>query len=85
MQTQATTAEEEKPMTQPAPTVPMEQLDYRESNGIAVSLLWQRRSNHLSVVVEDRMRGESFTLAARPDNAREIFQHPYAYARPLAA
>ena len=72
-------------MTQLAPTRTVEELDYRESNGIAVSLLWRRHSNRLSVVVEDSQLGESFTLGARPDNARDVFQHPYAYAQPLAA
>ena len=72
-------------MTQLAPTGTMEELDYRESNGIAVSLLWQRHSNRLSVVVEDSHLGESFTLAARPDNAHDVFHHPYAYAQPLLA
>ena len=72
-------------MTQLAPTGNLEELDYRENNGIAVSLLWQRHSNRLTVVVEDSQLGESFTLPARPDNARDVFQHPYAYAQPLAA
>ena len=72
-------------MTQLALTGNLEELDYRESNGIAVSLLWQRHSNRLTVVVEDSQLGESFTLPARPDNAHDVFQHPYAYAQPLAA
>ena len=71
-------------MTQLALTPNLE-LDYRESNGIAVSLLWQRHSGRLSVVVEDSKLDESFTLAARPDNAHDVFKHPYAYAQPLAA
>ena len=72
-------------MTKLAPTGNLEELDYRESNGIAVSLLWQRQSNRLSVVVEDTKLGESFSIAARPDNARDVFHHPYAYAQPLLA
>ena len=72
-------------MTQLARTETMEELDHRESNGIAVSLLWHRRSNRLSVVVADSQLGESFTLAARSDNARDVFLHPYAYAQLLAA
>ena len=72
-------------MTQLARTETMEELDHRESNGIAVSLLWHRRSNRLSVLVEDDKLGESFTLPARPDNARDVFTHPYAYAQPVAA
>ena len=63
----------------------IEELDRRETNGIAVSLLWQRRGNRLSVVVEDSRLGKSFSLAARPENAHDIFHHPYAYAPPLAA
>ena len=72
-------------MTPLARTETMEELDHRESNGIAVSLLWHRRSNQLSVLVEDDKLGESFTLPARPDNARDVFTHPYAYAQPVAA
>ena len=69
----------------PASHETMEELDYRKSNGIAVSLLWHRRSNRLSVLVEDDKLGESFTLPARPDNARDVFTHPFAYAQPLLA
>jgi hypothetical protein len=76
---------EETPMTQLASSETMEELDHRESNGIAVSLLWHRQSNRLSVVVEDDKLGESFTLPARPDNARDVFHHPYAYAQPQLA
>ena len=63
----------------------LEELDFRENDGIAVSLLWHRQSNRLSVVVEDSQLGESFTLPARPDNARDVFTHPYAYAQQLLA
>ena len=72
-------------MAQLAPTRIVEELDYRENDGIAVSLLWNRTSNRLSVVVEDNQLGESFTLEARSDNARDVFTHPYAYAQPLLA
>jgi hypothetical protein len=80
-----TEAEEETPVIQLVPTETMEELDYRENDGIAVSLLWHRASNRLSVRVEDGSLGESFTLPARPDNARDVFIHPYAYAQPLLA
>jgi hypothetical protein len=72
-------------MTQLAATETITELAYRESNGITISLQWSPRSNRLSVVVEDSQRGESFTLPARPDNALEVFHHPYAYAQPLLA
>jgi len=72
-------------MSQLAATETIAELAYRESNGITISLQWSRRSNRLRVVVEDSQRGESFTLPARPDNALEVFHHPYAYAQPLLA
>ena len=72
-------------MTPPTDIQTMEELDYREHDGIAVSLLWHRQSNRLSVVVEDSQLGESFTLPARPENAHDVFTHPYAYAQPLLA
>jgi hypothetical protein len=78
-----TTTAKEKPMTTHHQGA--EELDYRESDGVAVSLLWQRQSNQLTVAVVDARLGESFTLSARPDNARDVFNHPYAYAQPLAA
>jgi hypothetical protein len=80
MQASRSTPEEETAMTQLAPTGNLEELDYRESNGIAVLLLWERHQNRLSVVVEDTELGETFTIAARPDNALDVFQHPFAYA-----
>jgi hypothetical protein len=75
-----TIPEEATPMTTLSHIQAMEELDHRESNGISVSLLWHRLSNRLSVVVEDSRLSESFTLTARPDNARDVFTHPYAYA-----
>jgi hypothetical protein len=77
--------EEETQMTTLNHIQAMEELDRRESNGIAVSLLWHRRSNRLSVVVEDSRLSESFTVPARPDNALDVFTHPYAYAQPQLA
>jgi hypothetical protein len=79
------TQEEETETTQPIPTGTVEALDYRASSGIAVSLLWHRPSNRLSVVVEDSEEGESFSIPARADNARDVFHQPYAYAQPLLA
>ena len=66
-------------------TTGLVELDFRENDGIAVSLRWHRRSNRLSVLVADSQSGESFTLSARSDNARDVFTHPYAYAPLLAA
>jgi|KBSMisStandDraft_5_1062788.scaffolds.fasta_scaffold509114_2 hypothetical protein len=61
------------------------ELDYRENDGIEVSLLWSRATDKLTVLVCDTRTDESFELAADPTRARDIFNHPYAYAARLAA
>jgi hypothetical protein len=61
------------------------ELDYRENDGIEVSLLWSRATDQLTVLVCDARTDESFELAADPAQAREIFNHPYAYAARLTA
>jgi hypothetical protein len=57
-----------------------EELDYRESDGIEVSLLWSRSDNRLSVLVLDRKTQELFELPVRGDEAIDVFRHPFAYA-----
>lgn len=56
------------------------ELDCRASNGIDVSLLWSRRANRLTVAVHDTATGEVLHVPAQPDNALDVFKHPYAYA-----
>jgi hypothetical protein len=58
-----------------------EELDYRENDGIEVSLLWNRSDNSLTVYVCDNRTNDSFELRVEPRHAREIFLHPYAYTR----
>jgi hypothetical protein len=67
-------------------TATIEELDHRENDGIAVSLLWNRRTNTLAVRVLDSAADEEFELACAPDEALEVFHHPYAYAatRPIS-
>jgi hypothetical protein len=60
------------------------ELDYRESNGIQVSLLWNRADNSVSVAVHDIRSAETFEIAVQADLALDAFHHPFAYA-PLAA
>jgi hypothetical protein len=57
------------------------ELDYRENDGIEVSLLWSRIDNSLSVRVVDRKTDEKFRLAVRADEAIDVFRHPFAYAQ----
>jgi hypothetical protein len=63
-----------------ATTTYIEELASRESAGIQVSLFWSREGNTLSVVVRDNRTGEEFSLAAEPDEAMDVFRHPFAYA-----
>jgi hypothetical protein len=58
----------------------MKELAYRANDRIEVSLLWRPAVGRLSVVVDDLKADESFALEARPDNALDVFYHPYAYA-----
>jgi len=59
--------------------IPLE-LDRRENDGIAVSLLWRQAGNVVSVAVTDERTGADFELVVPPDRARDAFHHPYAYA-----
>jgi hypothetical protein len=56
------------------------ELAQRESDGIAVTLLWHTLTNALTVAVRDRRTGEAFDLAAEKWNALDVFHHPFAYA-----
>ena len=54
------------------------ELAYRESDGIAVSLRWNRETGDVSVLVRDSKLGESFVVPAEPERALQVFHHPYA-------
>jgi hypothetical protein len=57
------------------------ELDYRENDGIEVSLLWSRIDNSLTVRVVDTKTDEKFRLAVQAHDAMDVFRHPFAYAR----
>jgi hypothetical protein len=56
------------------------ELDHRASDGIDVRLLWDPRTDRVSVAVEDTRGGESFELDVDRADALDAFHHPYAYA-----
>jgi hypothetical protein len=62
------------------PLHPICELASRASNGIEVTLTWNRRSDELTVCVNDTHAGVYFELQAGRDNALDMFNHPYAYA-----
>jgi hypothetical protein len=56
------------------------ELAQRENDGIAVTLLWQKGTDRLTVTVRDWRTGEAYVLDVQPRNAMDVFNHPYAYA-----
>ena len=56
------------------------ELAYRAHDGVEVSLLWSKRCRRLTVAVSDSRTDQSFELTAHPENALDVFHHPYAYA-----
>jgi hypothetical protein len=56
------------------------ELACRAGDGLEVVLLWSQVDNRLTVSVADSRTGDSFELPARPENALDVFHHPFAYA-----
>ena len=57
----------------------MRELAHRVGDGFEVTLLWAEGGGELKVVVDDWRTEEHFEIAARADNALDVFNHPYAY------
>ena len=56
------------------------ELDMRQSDGLTVSLEWDRDSGTTQVVVQD-VRAESLIVFPVPrPNAGDAFRHPFRYA-----
>ena len=62
----------------------MTELAHRNNDNIDVSLLWDRETDDLLVLVEDASAGDSFSLPAARDRALDVFHHPFAYQAALA-
>ena len=61
--------------------VAVKELAYRNQKGLEVTLLWDRRSNQVSVEVVDELDESGFRLPIAGHLALDAFRHPYAYAR----
>src|SRR6266581_1322068 len=55
------------------------ELDARHAGGIDVELLWDPRTQGLSVVAHDAASDETVTIYVEADQALEVFRHPFAY------
>lgn len=56
------------------------ELAIRESDGLAVVLLWDPRDDAVTVSVDDSRTGDRFRLEVDRTRALDAFYHPFAYA-----
>jgi hypothetical protein len=56
------------------------ELASRESDGLAVRLLWHPGEDAVTVSVADSRTGDRFQLAVDRKRALDAFYHPFAYA-----
>jgi hypothetical protein len=67
-------------MTATAPRFQTQELATRESDGLAVVLLWHPRNDSVTVFVADSRSGDRFRLGVPRERALDAFYHPFAYA-----
>jgi hypothetical protein len=56
------------------------ELDFRESAGLQVTLLWQAVGDRIWVRVRDARSKDAFAFDVAPADALDAFHHPFAYA-----
>jgi hypothetical protein len=56
------------------------ELDYREGDGLEVTLVWYPAEDAIAVKVLDTRTGERFEFPVDKAAARDAFNHPFAYA-----
>ena len=64
----------------PDRTTHWKELASRTSDGLEVTLLWQRDRDDVHVRVIDARTEKAFELTVAGEKALEAFYHPYAYA-----
>jgi len=72
--------QESKGAVMSATTRKTRELASRESDGLAVVLLWDPRDNAMTVSVADSRTGDRFELAVDGERALDAFYHPFVYA-----
>ena len=58
----------------------LKELAYREQDGLEIALLWDPRSNEVSVEVVDERDDSFLRIPVAGRFAFDAFHHPYAYA-----
>ena len=58
----------------------LRELAYRVNDGLEVTLFWRPGSDELKVCVCDHKHGMYFEIRPEPDQALDVFYHPYSYA-----
>jgi len=61
------------------------ELAHRASNGVSVSLFWEKVGDTLSLEVFDESNDEFFQIDVPRDRALDAFHHPYVYRAQLEA
>lgn len=56
------------------------ELAHRSTDGIEVSLFWNRPTNRVTIELVDRRFDELLEFEVAPEKALDAFSHPYAYA-----
>lgn len=79
-QTRPQTTAREDTIMHPTTNRTTRELDHRVNDGLDVTLLWNSRTDRVSVAVEDQRTGEFFELDVDPEHALTAFYDPYAYA-----
>jgi hypothetical protein len=64
---------------QAPPKSSFQELDYRETDGLEIWLLWSQATNTVTVVVHDTKAQDVLEVDVEPEHARDAFAHPYAY------
>jgi hypothetical protein len=62
-------------------TARVRELDHRRNDGIDVRLLWDARTNRVSLALTNEHSDEALVFEVDPGEALAAFHHPYAYAR----
>ncbi len=56
------------------------ELAYRHQDGLEVTLLWNARSNEVSIELSDDRNETALAFAVDPKFALDAFHHPFVYA-----